>query len=214
MAVCELISFRQASGEDISDAGTREKLHRIVQLLKASIGGEQHVHLFQQTEDPRVLYILCGWSSAAQRTEKSPAQSASYKEFEALLKETADSAGVTTSLIDVSVPDLPLNGPLMSIGYHTVPRRNKDGLERFFSGARHLLDEYATVEEAAVGGWVIENDDRDPTVWTLFAGWESWEQHFAFVKTEAFREYGKILGYLSGYESKHVRKVVLEEEAE
>ncbi|KAK4149305.1 hypothetical protein C8A00DRAFT_18985, partial [Chaetomidium leptoderma] len=93
------------------------------------------------------------------------------------------------------------------LGSHMVAAGNKGAFEKRFGETRHLMDTYVTRERKGVGGWRVEGENKVWQEWVLFIEWESWEQHFNFIKTEGFKEYGKILRLLNGHESKHAKMI-------
>lgn len=126
-----------------------------------------------------------------------------------LLQDDFELYKTETLHIRVSAWDIPVDAPLISIGSHKVAAKNKEAFEKRFQETRYLVDEYVARDRKGVGGWSVEKNNENQLEWVLFVGWESWEHHYNFIKTEGFKEYGKILGLLESYESKHAKMISL-----
>jgi hypothetical protein len=115
--------------------------------------------------------------------------------------------------LDVSVADIPLSAPCLSIGRHVVEEGRRVGFEKAFEGNRDAMDEYVT-EGKAVGGWKVDpgmwkgeeenrrDGERDQFV--LFAPWKGAEQHIGFAETKGFARYSGIREWVSVFDVKHV----------
>jgi heme-degrading monooxygenase HmoA len=208
MTTTQLTLLKLKPGATTLDRHLREKLGKVRGILEAAADSDRCFYWYQQTEDPSYLYIIReGGPATEHRGESAP-----FELDESLLELLGadfDLSKAKTFHVDLPLRDIPVDAPLISIGQHKVPRGNKEAFEKRFSDTRHLMDEYVTREKKGAGGWRIEKDAEDHEEWVLFIGWESWEQHFNFVKIEAFKEYGKILRLLSGYDSRHAKLIDL-----
>lgn len=208
MTITELTLLRLKPGATTSDSALRAKLLRVRDILEFALGSKRFVHWYQQTEDPSYLYIICEWTSAAEHRQQF-IPSKSNKELMELLQDDFEPSKTKTLYVDISAWDIPVDAPLFSIGSHKVAAGDKEAFEKRFCETRYLMDEYVTRDRKGAGGWRIGEENEDKREWVLFVGWESWEQHFNFLKIEGFKEYSKILRLLDGYESAHAKTIDL-----
>lgn len=114
--------------------------------------------------------------------------------------------------LDHDVFDVPANAkwvfkaPIISCNRHFVPKVNKSGFIEKFNEVRGLLEDF-TKPYGVVGGWRIEKEDEEKEERVLFSGFESVENHMQFAKREGFGKYREILGFVSGFEVRHLKGV-------
>jgi hypothetical protein len=83
-------------------------------------------------------------------------------------------------------------------------RRRKLASTRNSAKSEGLLEDF-TKPYGVVGGWRIEREDEEKEEWVLFSGFESVDNHIEFAKTKGFEKYREIMGFVSGFEVKHLR---------
>ncbi|SPN99304.1 uncharacterized protein DNG_02340 [Cephalotrichum gorgonifer] len=206
MASTEVTVLQLKPGSTASDSLVHNQLERLRGLLEPQGDSQRIFYWYQQTEDPSYIYIIreCGPSSSE---EGCITTLVSRETLSEILGTHFELSRTHTYHVDLPTGAIPADAPLISIGHHKVPWENKELFEKKFANTRHLMDEYVTRERKGAGGWRIDRVDESQGVFVLFVGWESWEQHFNFVKTEVFVEYRKILQLLSGYESRHAKLI-------
>ncbi|KAE9366176.1 hypothetical protein N431DRAFT_91180 [Stipitochalara longipes BDJ] len=179
-------------------------------LEKAS---NYNFHYFQQIEDPSILYIVGKWESPEAHYAFLPS-SENQKLLEILKGDIDDKNGKKMQMwhLDHDVFTVPsgtewvFTAPVISCNRHFVPKEKRPGFIEKFSQVRGLLEEY-TKPYGVVGGWRIEKEDGEKEEWVLFSGFESVENHMKFAKTEGFAKYREIVGFVSGFEVKHLKTV-------
>ena len=82
---------------------------------------------------------------------------------------------------------------------------NRSGFIEKFNEVRGLLEDFTT-PYGVVGGWRMEKEDEEKE-WVLFSGFESVENHLEFAKTEGFGKYREIVGFVRGFDVKHMKGV-------
>lgn len=212
MPVVSLFLIQLQPGARLSQPSVLAGLAAVQDLYSTPSDTTYPCQWLQQTEDPTILYLLCEWSDAALCREAFSQASASRQHLNELLDGYIQSTTARLFIINVAARDIPLEAPIISIGCHTVLAENQDALELFFQSNRNILDDYVTCEKRAVGGWRLEGTSCVREEWWLFVGWESWRHHYDFITIEGFKQYGKILNLLSGYESRHARVLHLSPE--
>ena len=102
-----------------------------------------------------------------------------------------------------------LAAPAISLNRHFVLPDKRAGFAQKFRGVKGLLDEYTSPYQV-VGGWRAEKeivDGKEREEWGLLSGFESVEHHMGFAKTEEFEKYSKIVGFVEGFEVRHLRAI-------
>lgn len=96
--------------------------------------------------------------------------------------------------------------PVVSCNRHFVPKEKKTSFIEKLNEVRGLLEDF-TKPYGVVGGWRIEKEAEEKEEWVLFSGFDSVENHMEFAKTEGFAKYREIVGFVSGFEVKHLKAV-------
>jgi len=172
-------------------------------------------HYFQQIETPSIIYIIGKWDSPQSHYAFLP--SPENQELLQLLKEDVyveERNGQKMQMWHLNedvfeVPsgtEWPFAARVISCDRHFIPKDKKSGFVEKFNDVRGLLEDY-TKPYGVVGGWRIEKEDVETEEWVLFSGFESVDNHMEFAKTEGFTKYREILGFVSGFELKHLRAV-------
>lgn len=206
MPITEIALLHLSSDVTIDDAALRSKLAHAKTVMQNYTG--RSFYYLQQVEDPTYIYIIGEWESLDQHmNDFIPSD-----DNQALLESLRGLLNVEWLLhIDAPHTDLPLpeanaskqKAPVLAIGRHFVKDGQKEQFKQTFDEKKHHLQAFVT-EGRLGGGWRIDND-KDEDEWVLLTPWESVEQHFAFAKTDGFKEYSKIIGYIKGAEIKHAR---------
>ncbi len=111
--------------------------------------------------------------------------------------------------LDNDIFDIPagtewvFTAPVISCNRHFVAKGKKAGLIEKFNEVKGLLEDF-TKPYGVVGGWRIEKGSGEKEEWVLFSGFESFEKHMDFARTEGFQNYRTILGLVSDFEVKHL----------
>jgi hypothetical protein len=90
-----------------------------------------------------------------------------------------------------------------------VPANKKDGFVKKFAEVRGLLEDYTT-PYPVIGGWRIEKETiegKKRDEWVLISGFENVDYHMGFAKTEEFAKYREIVGFVEGFEVKHLKAI-------
>jgi heme-degrading monooxygenase HmoA len=172
-------------------------------------------HFFQQIEDPSTIYIIGKWDSP--ETHYAFLPSAKNQKLLELFKEDVhieekDGKKMQMWHLDHDVLDIPsgaesvFKAPIISCNRHFVPKEKKTGFNEKFSEVRGLLEDF-TKPYDVVGGLRIEREDEEKEEWVLFSGFRSVDNHMEFAKTKGFEKYREIVGFVSGFEVKHLRAV-------
>ena len=96
--------------------------------------------------------------------------------------------------------------PVINCNRHFVVKEKKLGFIEKLNQVKGLLEDF-TKPYGVVGGWRIEKDHEEKDEWVLFSGVASVENHMDFAKAEGFEKYREILGFISGFEVKHLKSV-------
>jgi heme-degrading monooxygenase HmoA len=172
-------------------------------------------YLFQQIEDPSIIYIIGRWDSPEAHYAFLPST-----ENQKLLELFKDDVNIEETngkkmqmwhldhdVFDVSSgTEMVFTAPVISCNRHFVPKEKKPGFIEKFAKVKGLLEEF-TRPYAVVGGWRIAKEDEGKEEWVLFSGFESVENHQEFAQTEGFAQYREIVGFVSGFEVNHMRVV-------
>jgi heme-degrading monooxygenase HmoA len=188
-----------------------QKLLHAKAVLESAAGYK--FHYYRQIEDPSIFYILSRWSSVAAHASFLP--SPENQALLELLKDDIDSEKMTMYHLDTDIFDVPEGkkgvigvegAEVVSLNRHFVSVEKKDGFREGFNGVKGLLEKY-TEPWQVVGGWRIERESEGKEEWALFSGFESVEQHMGFAKTEEFERYKGIVGFVEGFEVRHLKSV-------
>jgi len=95
---------------------------------------------------------------------------------------------------------------VVSLNRHFVASEKKSGFQETFDGVKGLLENY-TEPWQVVGGWRIEKEGEGKEEWVLFSGFESMDQHMGFAKTKEFERYKGVVGFVDGFEVRHLKRV-------
>jgi len=125
-------------------------------------------HIYQQIEDPSLLYILGKWDSvAAHHVFLSSEENQKLLES---LKDDLDLEKIVLYHLDADIFALEegkksvLEAETISLNRHFVPASKRDGFQEKFNGVKGLLDEY-TKPFRVVGGWRIEKESEEKEEW-------------------------------------------------
>lgn len=171
-------------------------------------------YYFQQIEDPSIIYIIGRWDSPEAHYAFLP--SLENQKLLELFKdevyiEEREGKKMQMWHLDNDVFDVPpsadwvFRAPIISCNRHFVPKEQKAGFFEKLAEIAGLLEEF-TKPYAPVGGWRIEKEDEEEE-WVLFSGFENMENHMDFAKTEGFAKYREIVGFVRGFDLKHLRLV-------
>lgn len=100
-----------------------------------------------------------------------------------------------------------LTAPTISCNRHFVSQEKKEGFKGKFAEVKGLLEDF-TNPYWVVGGWRIEKEEAEGAEreeWVLFSGFESVDHHMEFAKTGGFTKYREIVGFVEGFEVRHLR---------
>lgn len=185
-----------------------DKLKTARTVLETASGHK--FYYFQQIEDPSFIYLLGRWDSVATHQEFLP--SVENQKLLELLKHEISINGIRMWHLDADIftpaemTQLVLEAPTISCNRHFVSAGKKEDFEQQFQEVKSILDEY-TKPYSAIGGWRIEKETNEKEEWVLFSGFESVDHHTAFAKTDGFAEYKKIVGFVEGFELKHLKRI-------
>jgi len=200
MAVTELALLRLKPTTSIEDPELKEKLVKAKHAMQDYSG--KTFYYLQQVEDPACIYILGEWESLSQHYDGYIPSKANQD----ILQELKDEIEVSwLSHLDVSIAEIQLGAPVLSLGRHMIKVEKRQEFEDCFGENRKHLDTFVT-EGKAVGGWKLD-DGRDIEEFVLFAPWKEIPQHMDFGKSEGFEEYFKIKDFIEKADIKHVRVV-------
>lgn len=172
--------------------------------------------IFQQVEDPSLVYIVGRWDSTA--AHEAFLASAENKELLELIKDDIATTGdqkIQMWHLDADLYALgpeqtsTFTAPIISCNRHFMPPEKKKGFQDTFDGVKGLLEQF-TKPFGVVGGWRIEKesvDGEEREEWVLFSGFESIDHHMRFAETEDFKSYRTITGFVEGFELRHLRGV-------
>ncbi|KUJ15551.1 uncharacterized protein LY89DRAFT_588084 [Mollisia scopiformis] len=190
-----------------------EKLKTAKEVLETA--SKNSFHYFQQIEDPSIIYIIGKWDSPAAHGTFLP--SPENQRLLGLLKDDIAS-GVDPDKkmsmwhLDVDAFEVGklekwvFEAPVISCNRHFVPKQRREGFEKQFNQVKYLLEEY-TKPYKVIGGWRVEKESEEKEEWVLFSGFESVEHHMGFAKTEGFAEYREIVGFVEGFEVRHLKAI-------
>ncbi|CZR57917.1 uncharacterized protein PAC_07807 [Phialocephala subalpina] len=191
-------------------SGLIEKLKKAKTVLETA--SKFPFRFSQQVEDPSIIYIIGRWDSPEAHGKFLPS-----KENQELLEMFKDDIltehedpGKKMQMyhLDVDVFEKGeersvFTAPTISCNRHFVPKDKREGFERKFGEVKGLLEKF-TKPFQVVGGWRIE-ESEDKEEWVLFSGFESVGHHMEFAKTEGFTKYREIVGFVEGFEVRHLR---------
>lgn len=170
---------------------------------------------FQQIEDPSIIYIVGKWDSPAAHSAFLPSQENQHL-LQLLEGTISNLKGRKMEMwhLDTDVFSLPtiaddkwvFSAPVISCGRHFVAKEKKTAFEQKFGEVKGLLEKF-TRPYQVVGGWRIEKEVEGKEEWALFSGFESVEQHGEFAKTEGFARYRELVGFVEGFEVRHLRAI-------
>lgn len=206
MPVTELAILRLAPGADLSDATLRAKLGRAKTVMENAldISGRRFVY-YQGVEDPRALYLVGGWQSAAEHWGQF-IPSPENQELLVLLRDELDIPRIEMYHVDVPNAEIPAEANVLSFEWHRVLRDvDRAAFEARFLECRKWLDEYLSTADKPAGGWRIEKaaGREEEDEWVLFTGWKSVEEYMGFAGTSHFEKYRQIRELTRGFEVKH-----------
>jgi heme-degrading monooxygenase HmoA len=192
-----------------------QKLLTTKSVLETASG--HHFHYFQQVEDPSIIYILGSWDSVTAHGSflPSPENQKLLELFkDDIIMPGEGGTGIAMWHLNSDVFSLDhstglksvFTSPTISLNRHFVPASKKAAFESKFSDVRGLLEDF-TNPYKVVGGWRIEKESEEKEEWALFSGFESVDHHMAFAKTEEFEKYREIVGFVEGFEVRHLRVI-------
>lgn len=159
--------------------------------------------LYQQTEDPSVLYLLGSWTSIEAHHGFLPSP-----ENKALLEELKDLISIDIMFhVEIEKSTLGLNAPCIAVARHFIKVGKKEDFATVWNANSHHLADF-TKPYPLVGGWRIDGVE-DGEEWVQFSGFASVEHHYEFAKTEGFQEYGKMREFLEKFDVKHAKALDL-----
>jgi heme-degrading monooxygenase HmoA len=173
---------------------------------------------FQQIEDPSLIYILGLWDSVAAHDGfvASPENQRLLELFKNDISMTGDRKmtlwhleGDIFALNPSSALKSVFTVPAISINRHSVPAEKKEGFVNKFQEVRDILEDYAKPFKV-VGGWRIEKEEvngKEREEWALFSGFNSVDHHMAFANTDPFQKYREIVGFVEGFDVKHLKTI-------
>jgi heme-degrading monooxygenase HmoA len=173
-------------------------------------------HYFQQIEVPSIVYIIGRWDSSEAHYAFLP--SAENQELLELFKEDivmdGEDEGKKMQMWHLgndvfavaSGTEWFFNAPVISCNRHFVPKKQKSGFIEQFNEVKGILEEF-TKPYGVVGGWRIEKEAEEKEEWVLYLGFESVDNHMQFAKTRGFEKYREIVGFVGGFELKHLRAI-------
>jgi heme-degrading monooxygenase HmoA len=214
MPVTELANFPLATPLPANTplpSALHQKLLHAKQVLEAAAGYK--FYFYRQIEDPSVFYILGRWSSVA--AHASFLLSPENQVLLDMLTDDIDGEKMTMYHLDIDIFDVLEGGKcvvgvegaeVVSLNRHFIQTEKKNGFQGTFDGVKGLLENYTEPWQVA-GGWRIEKEAEGKEEWVLFSGFESVEQHEGFAKTEEFGRYKGIVGFVEGFELKHLKRV-------
>jgi heme-degrading monooxygenase HmoA len=193
-----------------------QKLREAKKVLETASG--YGFNFFQQIEDPSIVYITGLWDSAAAHSTFLP--SPENQKLLELFKDDFSFHGdrpLTMWHLDEDVFTLdPASGlksaftaPTISYNRHFVPIDKKEGFIAKLQEVKGILEDY-TNPLRVVGGWRIEKEEVNGKMreeWALFSGFDSVEHHMAFAKTQPFEKYREIVGFVDGFEVRHLKTI-------
>lgn len=193
-----------------------QHLKQAKQVLEAASG--YAFHMFQQIEDPSVVYITGLWDSAEAHNKFLP--SPENQQLLELVKDDVRFEGdraLQMWHIDQDVFTLdPSSGlkstfaaPAISLNRHFVPKDKREGFIAKFQEIRSILEAF-TNPVRVIGGWRIEKeevDGKEREEWALFSGFNSVDHHMEFAQTEEFTKYREIVGFVDGFEVRHLKAI-------
>ncbi|RFU34616.1 hypothetical protein B7463_g1699, partial [Scytalidium lignicola] len=194
----------------ILPSGFLDKLSTAKKVLDNASG--YNFHFFQQVEDPSLVYIIGRWSSVAAHDVFLPSDE--NKRLLELLKDDITISSVIMYHLDVDVYNMigeadkknVSEAPTISCNRHFVPAAKKEGFIEQFQKIKGLLQDF-TNPFKVVGGWRIEKESEEKEEWVLFSGFDSVAHHYEFPKTEEFVKYREIIGFVDGFEVKHLKSI-------
>ena len=175
-------------------------------------------YLFQQIEDPSIVYIVGQWDSVeAYNKYWSTAENQNSLALLTDDLDTSEDRKVTFWHLDTNIFALDTSSgeksvftaPAISCNRHFVPIEKKQAFGNKFQEVKGYLEDY-TKPFKLVGGWRIEKEaieERDKEEWILFSGFETVDHHMSFVQTGDFPKYRAIVEFVEGFELKHLRAI-------
>ncbi|KIM99324.1 hypothetical protein OIDMADRAFT_181654 [Oidiodendron maius Zn] len=174
--------------------------------------------IFQQIEDPSLLYIIGLWDSADAHNIflSAPENQKLLSLFKNNINFEGD-RGLTTWHLDEDVFTVdPSSGlksaftaPAISYNRHFVSADKREAFISKFLDVKGILEDY-TKPLKVIGGWRIEKEEangKEREEWVLFSGFNSVDHHMAFAKTEPFEKYKQIAGFVEGFEVRHLKAI-------
>ena len=189
MTIIELAAIKLKPGISIDDPQLLKSLVKTKQII------EDYNHLthvfYSQVEDPTVLYVIGSWESPDQHS-KGFSGSPGQMEILELGKEYL--SGISwMHYIDVELPKLPLDAPILTIRrYFVKPGVEKQSFVEACKLGRRKLKELA---QGSVGAWNLPKDEQEKNVCVQFAGWKSLEdeREAEFANSQETAESAKAL---------------------
>jgi len=195
-------------------ASLKQKFISAKLVLKKASGNK--FYIFQQVEDPSIIYILGSWESPQAHATFLP--SAENQELLELFKddiitEKKDGKRMGMWHLDADVfsgvneeDKSVFTAPVVTLNRHFVPKDKKAEFIEKFDEVMGLLEDFTTPYQV-VGGWRIEKEKEGKEEWCLFSGFESVEKHHEFAKTEGFARYRESVEFVEGFEVRHFKGV-------
>lgn len=218
MAVTELALFHFKNNRGIDSPENKAIKEYILTAIKGQASyASCPVHLLTQVEDPSYIYLLGGWESVETHMEKwIPSEmnrdllAGLQEDMEVVWLQHLDITPISQAPASVDDGDggsvVPLSAPVVAISRYFINPGKKDDFQSVYSSSKHHLDAFVKPWIIS-GGWRLdpeireENSVKDELV--LFSGWNAVEEHLKFAESEAFKDFGKIKGFLEGAEIRH-----------
>ncbi|KAL4985517.1 hypothetical protein BDW68DRAFT_164961 [Aspergillus falconensis] len=157
--------------------------------------------VLSQIEDPSYIYIVGKWDSVAQHMEEwVPSQQ--NQEIMAGLSEGLELVWIQhIDLASDSADEaIPYSAPVVAIGRYSITVENREGFVKTFTETKHHLKTFKQRRNIS-GGWSVDRDEQ----FVLFSGWETVDEHFSFVQSGGFKEFGRIREFIREAEIRHAQ---------
>lgn len=212
MPVTEVAILPLSPSVDLSDEAFRAKLRKTQRIMANAFGtpSRRRFVYYQGVEDPRSLYLLGEWDSAAEHWDEF-LPSPENQEQLALLQDDLDIPSIEMHHVAVPMAQVPIDAAVISIGRHRVRPEDQMAFEESFEACRPWLDGYVRREKKPAGGWRIEKatGKEAEEEWVLLGGWDSVEEHGKFADADGFEKYARIKEFVQGCEVRHGKRIAL-----
>ncbi|KAJ9651155.1 hypothetical protein H2198_009556 [Neophaeococcomyces mojaviensis] len=237
MAVIELALFKLKCPAPTTTSTTVpmvpiELLNNLTTAAKAQASFSNHpVFLIHCVEDPSLIYLVGGWSSAAHHMDDWIPGSENQELLQLLsgdleVKWMFHLSGEPVLFAQL-LKEVKSSDGVVAIGRHFMKHAARDDFSRTFPDNVNVLEEFLgngdrdVAGKKLVMGWRIDDEfvapeegkyveegdrkeiGKDIDEFVLFTAWPNVEKHMDFAKTEGFKRYSQIKELVDGAEIKH-----------